>query len=176
MFCPKCGKQVSDDAVFCPNCRAQLKATDSTNAAAAPAASVGATQSAAAPMGASSGGWGLPMLFTANYVPGYKIDKVLGITYGITVRSRGLGGNIIAGLRTIGGGEIKEYTELAHQARQQALDRLQEHARGMGANAVISVMFDSTEVGNTMDEIIAFGTAVVVSPNDGATAQFVKLN
>jgi len=175
MFCPKCGKQVSDDAVFCPNCRAQLKATDSTNAA-APAAPMGATQSTAAPMGAGSGGWGLPMLFTANYVPGYKIDKVLGITYGITVRSRGLGGNLIAGLRTIGGGEIKEYTELAHQARQQALDRLQEHARGMGANAVISVMFDSTEVGNTMDEIIAFGTAVVVSPSDGAAAQFVKLN
>jgi uncharacterized protein YbjQ (UPF0145 family) len=124
----------------------------------------------------SAGGWGLPMLFTANYVPGYKIDKVLGITYGITVRSRGLGGNIIAGLRTIGGGEIKEYTELAHQARQQALDRLQEHARGMGANAVISVNFDSTEVGNTMDEIIAFGTAVVVTPMDGASAQFVKLS
>lgn len=118
------------------------------------------------------------MLFTANYVPGYKIDKVLGITYGITVRSRGLGGNIIAGLRTIGGGEIKEYTELAHQARQQALDRLQEHARGLGANAVISVNFDSTEVGNTMDEIIAFGTAVQVSPMDGSSAssQYVKLS
>ena len=125
---------------------------------------------------ASAGGWGLPMLFTANYVPGYKIDKVLGITYGITVRSRGIGGNIIAGLRTIGGGEIKEYTELAHQARQQALDRLQEHARGMGANAVISVNFDSTEVGNTMDEIIAFGTAVVVSQMDGSATQYVKLS
>ena len=175
MFCPKCGKQVSDDAVFCPNCRAQLKATDSTNMSTQRAPSSG-SQTATPPTTASAGGWGLPMLFTANYVPGYKIDKVLGITYGITVRSRGLGGNIIAGLRTIGGGEIKEYTELAHQARQQALDRLQEHARGMGANAVISVMFDSTEVGNTMDEIIAFGTAVVISPSDGASAQFVKLS
>jgi uncharacterized protein YbjQ (UPF0145 family) len=122
------------------------------------------------------GGWGLPMLFTAPYVPGYRIDRVLGITYGITVRSRGLGGNLIAGLRTIGGGEIKEYTELAHQARQQALDRLQEHARGMGANAVISVNFDSTEVGNTMDEIIAFGTAVVISPMEGYTTNYVKLS
>jgi uncharacterized protein YbjQ (UPF0145 family) len=175
MFCPKCGKQVSDDAVFCPNCRAQLKPTDTTNMS-AQAAPAGGSQTAVPPMTASGGGWGLPMLFTANYVPGYKIDKVLGITYGITVRSRGLGGNIIAGLRTIGGGEIKEYTELAHQARQQALDRLQEHARGMGANAVISVMFDSTEVGNTMDEIIAFGTAVVISPSDGTSAQFVKLS
>jgi uncharacterized protein YbjQ (UPF0145 family) len=99
------------------------------------------------------------------------------LTYGITVRSRGLGGNIIAGLRTIGGGEIKEYTELAHQARQQALDRLQEHAQSMGANAVVSVMFDSTEVGNTMDEIIAFGTAVVISQVAAETQQqFVKLS
>jgi len=180
MFCPKCGKQVSDDAVFCPNCRAQLKVTDSSDISASMATPMSApmsgSQTATPPMGGVPGGWGLPMLFTANYVPGYKIDRVLGLTYGITVRSRGLGGNIIAVLRTIGGGEIKEYTELAHQARQQALDRLQEHARGMGANAVISVMFDSTEVSNSMDEIIAFGTAVVISPSDGTSAQYVKLS
>jgi uncharacterized protein YbjQ (UPF0145 family) len=170
MFCPKCGKQVSDDATFCPNCRAQLKPTpNSTGAMAAPVASPASGS-------AASGGWGLPMLFTAPYAPGYKIERVLGMTYGITVRSRGLGGNIIAGLRTIGGGEIKEYTELAHQARQQALDRLQEHAQSMGANAVISVNFDSTEVGNTMDEIIAFGTAVVISQMSGDAQQFVKLS
>ncbi len=176
MFCPKCGKQVSDDATFCPNCRAQLKPTDNSSGSTM-SAPVAAAPIPSPAMAGPSGGWGLPMLFTANYVPGYRIDKVLGITYGITVRSRGLGGNIIAGLRTIGGGEIKEYTELAHQARQQALDRLQEHARGMGANAVISVNFDSTEVGNTMDEIIAFGTAVVISPMDASTSgQYVKLS
>ncbi len=170
MFCPKCGKQVSDDATFCPNCRAQLKPTpNSTAAVTAPVAALGTVN-------AQGGGWGLPMLFTAPYVPGYKIDRVLGMTYGITVRSRGLGGNIIAGLRTIGGGEIKEYTELAHQARQQALDRLQEHAQSMGANAVISVNFDSTEVGNTMDEIIAFGTAVVISQMSGDAQQYVRLS
>lgn len=115
------------------------------------------------------------MLLTANYAPGYKVDKVLGLVYGITVRSRGIGGNILAGLRTIAGGEIKEYTEMAHQARQQALDRLSDQAMGMGANAVLSVMFDSTEIGNTMDEIIAFGTAVVISPV-GASQQLVKLS
>jgi len=158
---------VNDDASFCPYCSAQLKATGTSTSG----SSMSAPQ-----MAAGAGGWGLPMLFTSNYVPGYKIDRVLGITYGITVRSRGLGGNIIAGLRTIGGGEIKEYTELAHQARQQALDRLQEHARSLGANAVISVMFDSTEVGNTMDEIIAFGTAVIISQADGTSSQYVKLN
>ncbi|MEM0118747.1 MAG: heavy metal-binding domain-containing protein [Nitrososphaerota archaeon] len=113
-------------------------------------------------------------LFTTNYVPGYKIDKVLGLVYGITVRSRGLGGNILAGLRTLAGGEIVEYTEMAHQARQQALDRLAKQAESLGANAVISVMFDSTEIGNTMDEIIAFGTAVIISPT-GDQRQLVQL-
>jgi uncharacterized protein YbjQ (UPF0145 family) len=167
MFCPKCGKQVNDDATFCPYCSTQLKATTASNTTMSTPTNV---------VPSNTGGWGLPTCFTSNYVPGFRIERVLGLTYGITVRSRGLGGNLIAGLRTIGGGEIKEYTELAHQARQQALDRMQEHARGMGANAVISVMFDSTEVGNTMDEIIAFGTAVVISPADGAPTQLVKLN
>jgi uncharacterized protein YbjQ (UPF0145 family) len=157
MYCPKCGSQISDTAVYCPNCRTQLKATAADNG----------------PNGTSA--FGLPMLYTSNYVPGYRIDKVLGMVYGITVRSRGVGGNIIAGLRTIAGGEIKEYTEMAHQARQQALDRLMEHAQSLGANAVISVMFDSTEIGGTMDEIIAFGTAVSISPATDSQ-QLVKLS
>ena len=118
---------------------------------------------------------GKPMLLTANYVSGYKIDRVLGLVYGITVRSRGIGGNLMAGLRTLKGGEINEYTEMAHQARQQALDRLSDQASTIGANAVISVMFDSTEIGSTMDEIIAFGTAVVVTPATEAQ-QLVKLS
>lgn len=155
MYCPKCGKQVDDNAAFCPYCRAQLRSSSSS----------GVPGSADA-----------PMLFTSNYVPGFKIDRVLGLVYGITVRSRGLGGNIIAGLRTLGGGEIKEYTEMAHQARQQALDRLSQHAQSLGANGVVSVMFDSTEIGNTMDEIIAFGTAVIISPLTDTQQQYVKLS
>jgi uncharacterized protein YbjQ (UPF0145 family) len=115
------------------------------------------------------------MLLTSNYVTGYKIDRVLGLVYGITVRSRGIGGNIMAGLRTLKGGEINEYTEMAQLARQQALDRLADQATKVGANAVISVMFDSTEIGNTMDEIIAFGTAVVVTPTTDPQ-QFVRLS
>src|SRR5438445_12233797 len=107
-------------------------------------------------MGSSSAGSGQMLLLTSNYASGYKVDKVLGMVYGITVRSRGLGGNIIAGLRTIAGGEIVEYTELAHQARQQALDRLAQQATALGANAVLSVMFDSSELGQTMEEISGF--------------------
>ena len=121
-------------------------------------------------------GTGQPViLMTAPYAAGWKVDKVLGMAYGITVRSRGLGGNIVAGLRTLGGGEIKEYTQLAHQARQEALDRLAESAKAMGANAVISVDFDSTELATSMTEIIAFGTAVVVSPVSGSQ-EFVRLS
>ena len=114
-------------------------------------------------------------LVTTNYLPGYKITKVLGLTYGITVRSRGAGGNIVAGFRSLKGGEIDEFTQLAHQARQEALDRLTAHAKSMGSNAVISVMFDSTEMSNIMEEIIAFGTAVVVAPA-AETQQLVRLS
>ncbi len=148
MICPSCGRQVPDGSAFCPSCGKDLSK---------PSPSQGM------------------MLLTSNYAPGYKVDKVLGLVYGITVRSRGLGGNIIAGLRTIAGGEINEYTEMAHQARQQALDRLADHAKSVGANAVVSVMFDSTEIGSTMDEIIAFGTAVVISPVSGPQ-ELVKLS
>jgi uncharacterized protein YbjQ (UPF0145 family) len=152
MFCTRCGKQIDDNSTFCPFCGNPIKAASATTTT--PTAATAAAAPTQAPV----------MLLTSNYAPGYRVDKVLGLVYGITVRSRGLGGNIIAGLRTIGGGEIHEYTEMAHQARQQALDRMADLARGMGANAVLSVMFDSTEIGSTMDEIIAFGTAVNLSP------------
>ena len=152
MFCPKCGRRVDDNDISCPSCGAALTP--------GPIAKT-ASQSI--------------MLLTSNCAPGYRTDKVLGMVYGITVRSRGIGGNIIAGLRTIAGGEIVEYTELAHQARQQALDRLSQHATALGANAVLSVMFDSSELGQTMEEIIAFGTAVVISPTTDAQ-QLVKLS
>ena len=149
MICPNCGKQVADGSTFCPSCGRDLRVATPSQ--------------------------GL-MLLTSNYAPGYKVDKVLGLVYGITVRSRGIGGNIMAGLRSLGGGEIKEYTEMAQQARQQALDRLADQAKGMGANAVISVMFDSTEIGTTMDEIIAFGTAVVLALAADAPREFVRLS
>jgi len=155
MICPNCGKSVADTSAFCLYCGTNLKQQTMGSGAAGPAQSV--------------------MLLTANYASGYKVEKVLGMVYGITVRSRGLGGNIVAGLRTIAGGEIREYTELAGQARQEALDRLSEHARSMGANAVLSVNFDSTEMAQSMEEIIAFGTAVVLSPVSG-DQQLVKLS
>lgn len=87
------------------------------------------------------------------------------------VRSRGLGGNIMAGLRSIGGGENHEYTALLEDTRRQALDRLVQNATLMGANAVISMRFDSSELAGTMSEIVAYGegTAVIVVPDEAAT-------
>ena len=90
------------------------------------------------------------------------------------MRSRGLGRNITAGLRSLVGGEIHEYTELLNQSRGQALDRLREHAKELGANAVVSVQFDSSEIGRTMTELLAYGTAVVVE-KDTVPASLVRL-
>jgi uncharacterized protein YbjQ (UPF0145 family) len=104
------------------------------------------------------------MVATTPYIAGYQTTKTLGQVFGLVVRSRGLGGNIAAGLRSLVGGEIHEYTELLEDTRRQALDRMIQNATVMGANAVISMRFDSSPIGSTMSEIVAYGTAVVVVP------------
>ena len=107
------------------------------------------------------------IVVTTENLRGYRVREVRGHCFGVVVRSRGLGGNIMAGLRSIVGGEIKEYTELLEQARAQAIDRLVANAALMGANAVVMMRFDSSEIGQTMSEIVAYGTAVVVEPEQG---------
>ena len=109
------------------------------------------------------------LLVTTPFVPGHRITRVIGMTFGLIVRSRGLGRNIIAGLRSIPGGEITEYTQLLEQVRHEALVRLTQHARQLGANAVISVGFDASDMSDIMTEILAYGTAVVVEPDTGPT-------
>ncbi|HVN73000.1 MAG TPA: heavy metal-binding domain-containing protein [Methanoregula sp.] len=104
------------------------------------------------------------VVVSTPYLPGYRITKTLGFTWGLIVRSRGLGRNITAGLRSLAGGEIREYTQLLNQSRDEALARLREHARTLGANAVIGVSFDSSETGGIMTEVLAYGTAVIVEP------------
>jgi uncharacterized protein YbjQ (UPF0145 family) len=106
---------------------------------------------------------------TTPYVPGYRIVRTLGVTWGLIARSRGLGRNITAGFRALGGGEITEYTQLLDQTRHQALERLQQHAQSMGANAVVGVSFASSELSEVITEILAYGTAVLVEPEPGAT-------
>jgi uncharacterized protein YbjQ (UPF0145 family) len=105
------------------------------------------------------------LVATTENIAGHRTMQTLGQAFGVVVRSRGLGGNIIAGLRSIVGGEIHEYTQLLEETRRQAVDRLVRNATAMGANAIVMMRFDSSEIGQTMSEIVAYGTAVIVEPN-----------
>ena len=102
------------------------------------------------------------IVVTTSEVAGHRTVESKGQVFGVVVRSRGLGGNLIAGLRTIFGGEIHEYTAMVEDARRQAIDRMCQNATLMGANAVTRMMFDSSEMGQTMTEIVAYGTAVII--------------
>lgn len=97
---------------------------------------------------------------TTENVVGHRITETIGQVFGVVVRSRGLGGNIVAGLRSIAGGEIKEYTQLVEDTRRHAIDRLVMNAQLMEADAVVMMRFDSGEIGQTMNEVVAYGTAV----------------
>ena len=104
------------------------------------------------------------LIVTSEQIAGQRVVKTLGQCFGVVVRSRGIGGNIMAGLRSLAGGEIHEYTQMLEEARRHALDRLVRNAQSMGANAVLMMRFDSSEIGQTMSEIVAYGTAVVIEP------------
>src|SRR5579864_3243894 len=101
---------------------------------------------------------------TTEEVTGHRVVEMKGQVFGVVVRSRGLGGNIMAGLRSLGGGEITEYTQMLEEARRHAIDRMVQNATAMGANAILRMQFDSSEIGQTMSEIVAYGTAAVVEP------------
>ncbi len=104
------------------------------------------------------------LVVTTENIPGHTVREMLGQCFGLVVRSRGIGGNIAAGLRSVFGGEIHEYTQMLEESRKQALDRLVENARLMGANAIVMMRFDSSEIAEYMTEIVAYGTAVYVDP------------
>ena len=101
------------------------------------------------------------LVVTTESIPQYRVVEIMGQCFGVVVRSRGLGGNIVAGLRSIVGGEITEYTELLEEARRHAVDRMVQNATAMGANAILTMRFDSSEIGQTMSEIVAYGTAAL---------------
>jgi uncharacterized protein YbjQ (UPF0145 family) len=102
------------------------------------------------------------IIVTTENISGYKVKEVKGEVFGLVVRSRGLGGNIMASLRSMFGGEIHEYTSMLEDARKQAIDRLVANAAAMGANAVVMMRFDSSEIGQYMSEVVAYGTAVII--------------
>jgi uncharacterized protein YbjQ (UPF0145 family) len=102
-----------------------------------------------------------PMLIsTMNDLPGYEVEEVLGEVFGLTVRSRNIGAQVGAGLKSLMGGELKGMTKMLAEGREHAVDRLTEEAEGKGANAIVAFRFDTSELGSTWTEICAYGTAV----------------
>lgn len=110
------------------------------------------------------------LVVTTNELEGYRIVRHLGLVRGLTVRSRSVVGNLGAAIQIFFGGNITVYTKLAEQTRQEAFNLLIEHAQGMGANAVIGMRYDANEIAAAVTEVLAYGTAVVVEPIDGAQA------
>jgi len=106
------------------------------------------------------------MTTTAFELPGYKIHKNFGLVRGLTVRSRSIVGNIGAGIQSLFGGNITLYTNLCEQAREEAFDILLKHAEQLGANAIIGVRYDATEVSPGITEVLCYGTAVLVDKAD----------
>jgi uncharacterized protein YbjQ (UPF0145 family) len=100
------------------------------------------------------------IITTMNDLPGWEIQEVLGEVFGLTVRSRNVGSQIGASLKSIVGGELKGMTKMLAEGRQHAQQRLEEEAAGKGADAVVAFRFDTSELGGTWTEICAYGTAV----------------
>ena len=106
------------------------------------------------------------LITTSNALEGYKITKQLGLVRGITVRSRSIFGNLAGGLISLFGGKNSIYTELCEQTREEALQLLIEHAKALGANAIINMRYDANDVMSGITEVLAYGTAVVVEKVD----------
>jgi len=102
------------------------------------------------------------MVTTALELPAYKVVRNLGIVRGITVRSRSIVGNFLGGLQSLFGGNITIYTQLCERARADTYRDMCEHARALGANAIVGVRYDATEVMPGLTEVLCYGTAVVV--------------
>ena len=103
------------------------------------------------------------LITTMNDIPGYTIEEVFGEVFGLTVRSRNIGSQIGAGFKSILGGELKGMTKALVDSRQQVIDRMVEEAEAKGANAIVAMRFDTSEMGGNWTEICAYGTAVRVS-------------
>jgi uncharacterized protein YbjQ (UPF0145 family) len=107
----------------------------------------------------------LSMTTTAFELPGYRVVKTFGVVRGIIVRSRSIIGTIGAGLQTLVGGNITILTNLCEKARQDALERCLQHARDLGANAIVGLRYDATEIMQGVTEVLCYGTAVLVEPS-----------
>jgi uncharacterized protein YbjQ (UPF0145 family) len=111
------------------------------------------------------------LLSTMNDVPGYRVVRVMGEVFGLTVRSRNALSNMGAGFKALAGGELKGLSKLLYDSRQEALQRLCQEGIARGANAIVAMRFDCNEIGGTASEIAAYGTAVWLVPEGGQPQQ-----
>lgn len=134
--CPRCGNEVPDGSVFCPNCGASLSSTSQF------------------------------LIVTTPTIPGYKIKMVLGIVTGLTPRTRGIFGKFIAGIESMFGGEVTAFTSEVEKARWEAIDRAKTRAIGLGANAIVGLDVETSDMGLQSGIVLfsATGTAVFVEP------------
>jgi len=139
-FCARCGAEVSEGTKFCSQC--------------------------GTPIGGEA--VGLPssdiIMVTTPTVPGYRVKKVLGIATGLTARTRGMGGKFVAGIQSMVGGEVSAFTYEIEKARVEAIDRMKKKARELGANAVVGLDMETSDVFQGTILISATGTAVVIEP------------
>jgi uncharacterized protein YbjQ (UPF0145 family) len=106
---------------------------------------------------------GIPTSTTFE-LPGHTVERTYGMAWGLIVRSVGLSKGLTGGLRSLKAGEVPQFTEVVDQARHTAMERLVAHAQQLGGNAVLGVRFDSSDIGNGMAEVVAYGTAATVRP------------
>jgi uncharacterized protein YbjQ (UPF0145 family) len=136
-YCPKCQNSIPIDSQFCPNCGGRLDLNPQNEL----------------------------IVVTTSTIPGYEVVKAIGTVHGITVRTRGVGGKIIAGIEGMFGGEVTSYSSEAEKARKESMERLIENAKNVGANAVIRTDFETSDILNGTATIFsAYGTAVVIKP------------
>ena len=136
--CQKCGTSLTADAKYCPNCGASFTVATSKSEL---------------------------MVVTTSTIPGYEIVKALGIVHGMTVRTRGVGGKIMAGIEGMFGGEVTAYSSEAEKARKESMERLVENAKSVGANAIVRTDFETSDILNGTATIFsAYGTAVIMRP------------
>jgi len=108
------------------------------------------------------------LLSNTEFIPGYRISRHLGLVQGSTVRAKHAGRDIMAGLKNLVGGELKGYTELLNESRQQATERMLAQAEKLGANAVINIRFSTSNITAGASELLAYGTAVVLDSSTAA--------
>ncbi len=102
------------------------------------------------------------LMTTLEFVPGKTITKHLGLVQGSTVRSKHVGRDMMAGLKNVFGGELKGYTELLQESREEAIERMQEQAKSIGANAILNIRFSTSSITQGASELYTYGTAVVL--------------